>query len=647
MFVILLVNVRMRIPCKMPKLYTVTRYISSSPVLLKQPPHDRLRSKRRNPPPFHTLPFYDEAPAKGLPKKPLKVSGQWGSTDKKVKESRFRHGELLKATPTLFEKLQELTHIEENMWFHSIDIPLKHPEMLGFSQFVTRTRLIPWIPEQYSDSSSYLSNYLNYLFMEELQSMNRKPVNMHDQSDNGVNSRANYRRKKISVIMETVCRSFLSSGTESLVTELSTQIDEHATIEMFLKRLVDHEVFENAEKVDEDIYEAVNETVIDREDCVHYRIRSQLAWQLRGAFPLKAHFSLDDPICFPDEPILCTYRPEAFDLSLVECYNFNCLPFSRTIDFSEFARSIAGYWSRTPFWEGDPCEFGLLGVIDLNRAEIVRNEISRTTLPEDVKKNILQRHGVAEGILTAFAWTSAQAYNQGFTLYNELTYPLCAQIILMDETHIQLLRFQLNSITSLWKAEDSMLPYNLAWYSPRVELFKEQSDSGSNTSLSVNEEAVSLITSAMLHPLDKTLSNESLRPYLADGTAPRDYLISKPAKHLIPSSQEFKFDNEKYGDMSVLSESEMKALESTGELKKKEKPLQLFTFKRPHPNEVFFFKLTDKHALVDEIKETFPDLGGPFGKLPEAYLSKVREHQKAKRRTETRSRVQPPPRRWR
>ncbi|VDQ12580.1 unnamed protein product [Trichobilharzia regenti] len=272
----------------MPKLYTVTRYISSSPVLLKQPPYDRLRSKRRNPPPFHTLPFYDEAPAKSLPKKPLKVSGQWGSTDKKVKESRFRHGELLKATPTLFEKLDELTHIEENMWFHSIDIPLKHPEMLGFSQFVTRTRLIPWIPEPYIGSSSYLSNYLNYLFMEELQSMNRKLVNMHDQSDNGVNSRADYRRKKISVIMETVCRSFLSSGTESLVTELSTQIDEHATIEMFLKRLVDREVFENTEKVDEDIYEAVNETIIDREDCVHYRIRSQLAWQLRGPFPLKA-----------------------------------------------------------------------------------------------------------------------------------------------------------------------------------------------------------------------------------------------------------------------------------------------------------------------------------------------------------------------
>nr|CAH8870892.1 unnamed protein product [Trichobilharzia regenti] len=85
MFVILFANVTMRIPCKMPKLYTVTRYISSSPVLLKQPPYDRLRSKRRNPPPFHTLPFYDEAPAKSLPKKPLKVSGQWGQQTKKSK----------------------------------------------------------------------------------------------------------------------------------------------------------------------------------------------------------------------------------------------------------------------------------------------------------------------------------------------------------------------------------------------------------------------------------------------------------------------------------------------------------------------------------------------------------------------------------
>ncbi|KAH8868849.1 28S ribosomal mitochondrial isoform 2 [Schistosoma japonicum] len=578
--------------CRMTKFCCTTRYISSSTVLFKQPSRDRLRSKRANPPPFHSLPFYDEAPADSLPSKPVNVVGQWGSTNSKTKKLRFLHGEHLKTIPTLFDKLQELYYLEDNMWFHSIDIPLQHPEMLEFSQFVTRTKLIPWGPES-NDTNSILLNYLNYLFSEELESVNSMPVNILDQSVNGFNSRADCRRKKISMIMETVYRAFLSTGTESLVDELSTQIDERATIEMFLKRLVDNEVFECTEKVNEDIYEPVNETIFDSESCIHYRIRSELAWQLRGPFPLKPLFNLNDPICFPEKPIVCNYRPEAFDLQLVECYNFNCLPFARTIDFTEFARPIAGYWSRTPFWEGDPCEFGLLGVLDLNRSECVRNAINYSSLPDNVKSNVLMRHGIAEGIFTAFAWASAQAYNQGFTLYNELTYPICVQLILMDGNHIQLLRFQLNSITSLWKAEDSMLPYNLAWYSPRVELCILQSNSESNTSLSINKEAISLLTSAMLYPVDKITPSEFLRPYLADEAAPRSYLINKSSdKHLIPSSEEDKH-HAKYGDLarSELSELEKKALESTAEMNKTKKPLRLFTSKRPHPNDIFFFKV--------------------------------------------------------
>ncbi|VDP85143.1 unnamed protein product, partial [Schistosoma mattheei] len=146
-------------------------------------------------------------------------------------EKLFRHGEFLKTIPTSFEKLQELYFLEDNMWFHSIDIPLQHPEMLEFSQFVTRTKLIPWIPESY-DCNPILSSYLKYLFSEELHSVNSKPVNIHDQSINGLNLRADYRRKKISMIMETVYRAFLSARTESLVNELSTQIDERATIEI-------------------------------------------------------------------------------------------------------------------------------------------------------------------------------------------------------------------------------------------------------------------------------------------------------------------------------------------------------------------------------------------------------------------------------
>ncbi|VDP69251.1 unnamed protein product [Schistosoma curassoni] len=42
-----------------------------------------------------------------------------------------------------------------------------------------------------------------------------------------------------------------------------------------------------------------------------------------------------------------------------------------------------------------------------------------------------------------------------------------------------------------------------------------------------------------------------------------------------------------------------------------------------------------------------PDFGGPFGKLPEPYNSKLKEYQVFKRNSQPRLRVQPPPRRWR
>lgn len=98
----------------------------------------------------------------------------------------------------------------------------------------------------------------------------------------------------------------------------------------------------------------------------------------------------------------------------------------------------------------------------------------------------------------------------------------------------------------------------------------------------------------MLHPVDKITSSESLRPYLADGMAPRNYLIDKSsAKHLIPSSEEDKYYHEKFGDMTKLqlSETEMNALRSSGESNKSNKSTRLYTSKRPHPNDIFYFKV--------------------------------------------------------
>ncbi|VDP44882.1 unnamed protein product [Schistosoma margrebowiei] len=87
----------LRLTCRIPRFRDVARHISSSPVLSKQPFHDKLRSKRSNPPPHHSLPFYDEAPPDSFPSKQMDIVGQWGSTDSNIKRLRIQERKNKKA----------------------------------------------------------------------------------------------------------------------------------------------------------------------------------------------------------------------------------------------------------------------------------------------------------------------------------------------------------------------------------------------------------------------------------------------------------------------------------------------------------------------------------------------------------------------
>lgn len=74
--------------------------------------------------------------------------------------------------------------------------------------------------------------------------------------------------------------------------------------------------------------------------------------------------------------------------------------------------SHTGYWTESPFWPlsgGDPCMFGLLGVLDVT-------DLASRAMPFDdvaIGRQVVARDSLSQGILTAFAWTSAMAYNQG------------------------------------------------------------------------------------------------------------------------------------------------------------------------------------------------------------------------------------------
>lgn len=77
----------------------------------------------------------------------------------------------------------------------------------------------------------------------------------------------------------------------------------------------------------------------------------------------------------------------------------------------------------------EPCQFGLLGVLDVTPS----TEQSQLLQPCDGVESsavALERDALSNGLLTAFAWTSAMAYNQGRL---RLVYHLCVSQFTVHE----------------------------------------------------------------------------------------------------------------------------------------------------------------------------------------------------------------------
>ena len=158
------------------------------------------------------------------------------------------------------------------------------------------------------------------------------------------------------------------------------------------------------------------------------------------------------------------YHPKLFDMEPKDCHDFHNLPFIYTRDNSEHVRNVPGFWGTSHVKLGDPCGFSVLGVVNTN----LSRKLIHDFLPDHPE--ILDRHQQSEGLLAGFVWTMAQAQNQGFSIYDELTYPICTSLMLTNGFSVQFLYYQLNSISSLWKPEDAGHPVNMVWISPKMDL---------------------------------------------------------------------------------------------------------------------------------------------------------------------------------
>ncbi|KAM3171561.1 hypothetical protein ACTXT7_016377, partial [Hymenolepis weldensis] len=455
----------------------ILRSFRTSAIVQKQPAHDRQRRRRKIQPPFHKMPFYDQDPLKYLTFNqlfPTQIPGSWGSTDVNTKEKFFKIGQILNKFSTLHDKFAELYYHEDNLWYHRLNLPLDCTDTLDFSQYITRTNrhTLAELNTIYDKPLEVNDKFLQCRIGEYLKTSSLRP-----------DSTPKEREEFIGSLMECIYASLVEFNKDSYLRNRPTQLSVGAKVETFLKRSGFADLY-NDEKLKEDclaegIWERPDEVILDAEKLLHFRICGKLAWSLRSDSPLFPFIARSDKACFEDRLPKDgrLYRPEVFGLDPIDHYDFSCVPFVNNARSPEYIRSVAGFWPSSPFLPqkmgDDPCQFGLVGVLDVTPSSEQLHLYS--TMDGEISAQSMARDALSNAVLIAFAWTSAMAYNAGFTLYNELDHPFSVQLLLFDTSSVtwQLVAYQLNTLSGLWKADDAGDPYNLLWHSLRIPMFNE------------------------------------------------------------------------------------------------------------------------------------------------------------------------------
>ncbi|XP_044259375.1 28S ribosomal protein S30, mitochondrial isoform X2 [Tribolium madens] len=114
------------------------------------------------------------------------------------------------------------------------------------------------------------------------------------------------------------------------------------------------------------------------------------------------------------------------------------------------------------FWPGDSREFGFLSYH--KRGHLITRHYNDV---EDHKEAIDR-----QGILASFGWLNAQANYQGFTTFNDITYPFVTQTVVTNGQIWSFYVYQLNTIVNHSKFFTENPKRNVCWGTPEVKLFE-------------------------------------------------------------------------------------------------------------------------------------------------------------------------------
>lgn len=401
-----------------------------------------------------------------------------------------REGKLLRRRQSFQSKIQELNTIEEKQ------IALNMPRYYGWQcimlnndkvpynamplvQYYTRSHFIPVakLPEAYNEIEQQASNILQEIKPQiedaiaiELTDVERNFKFLQDKS-----IKMQQEDTITKCVVRQINRIIMNNLSDNLPHILSTQIDYDAR----------HEAFWHIGGVDPPT--------------------TTVKWRKENKWPKSTHYeSTDRPVQYIGSPIL-TLR-NRHPLKPLIPYSEAENPAFKVDKFTTIPGSV-GYFrefrhgTNIPgFWPGDIDEFGLLSYH--GRGHILDR---KTSFGE--QDNIEALH--CQAMKASFGWLLAQANYQGFTTFNDLTYPLVTQTVITNGKLWSLYAYQLNTIVMHNDTVDSNPKHNICFGTKPLQLY-ETIENGKV--LGLNEDVLKMLLQFYMNaPAER---DHAMKPYL-------------------------------------------------------------------------------------------------------------------------------------
>ncbi|XP_058452493.1 large ribosomal subunit protein mL65 [Malaya genurostris] len=259
------------------------------------------------------------------------------------------------------------------------------------------------------------------------------------------------------------------------------------------------------------------------------------------------------------------------------------------------------------FWPGDQHEFGLVSFQRRSHA-LVRDSYCTS--------NDLQEALHSQGILASYAWLLGQACYQGFSVFNDITYPLSAQTIITDGQNWSFYAYQLNTVLLHSDQVDSNPRFNRCWGTKELKLFEHIDENGKIHGL--NEEVLLHLISFYAN-VPKVREGVEMKPYLCK-TEPhvanivdenRRTFMETTYKHRASNRPRHRLEPELY-----LWEKLYKVDNNTRPMEAKRRPFEL--------NQNMYNRRMDEHALKYIPRNVRPDGPKSKPKFEATYYPNVR-----------------------